>query len=813
MKTHAQVVIIGAGIVGCSAAYHLAQLGWHDCVVIDQGPLFATGGSTSHAPGLVFQTNSIKAMCELALRTVKIYNSLELDGEPAFYSVGSLEVAYTPERWQDLRRRRGYAASWGLAGELLSPSEARQHIPLLDDTKIYGAYYVPTDGIAKALRAAEALARGAMAAGVEFHGNTTVTGFDIRDGRVRAVETDQGRIEAEYVLICAGIWGPKVGRLAGIPISLTPVEHQYVRTGPLPELAGETREVVHPILRHQDRAMYFRQIGDSYGIGSYYHEPLLRSADEIRRPGASPMMPSLMPFTPDHFERAWESAVELLPALRNAELVSKINGMFSFTPDGQPLMGESHIRGLWLAEAIWVTQGGGAGQAIAEWMVSGAPWLDLRECDLHRFEPHVASPSYVRARGAQQYREVYDIIHPLQQMEQPRPLRVSPFYQRQLELGAHFFEGRGWERPQWYEANAHLVQGELTQGQRSGWAARNWSPIIAAEHQATRTGVALFDMTPLTRIEVVGNDALAFLQRLTTNQLDLPIGSLVYTAMCDVRGGVRSDVTVARLDQQRFQVACNGPQDLAWMRQNIGEREHVFIHETTAGTCGIGLWGPRAREVLQPLCDADLSNEAFPYLSARQIYVGEVPVLALRVSYVGELGWELYTSADYGLRLWDLLWQAGQPAGIIAAGRGAFDSLRLEKGYRLWGNDMHTEYTPYEAGIGFTVKLDKGEFIGREALQAAKAQGPRRKLSCLVFDDPTVIVLGKEPILIDGQIVGYVTSANFGYTVGKSIAYGYLPPEQAKPGSRVEIEYFGERYPATVAKDPLFDPKGERLRQ
>lgn len=812
MREEAELVIIGAGIVGCSVAYHLAQKGQRDTVVLDQGPLFETGGSTSHAPGLVFQTNSSKTMAELAMYAVKLYSELELDGQPCFYGVGSLEVAYTEERWEDLKRKLGFATAWGLPAELISAEAAREKLPLLDHTKIHGAYYVPSDGIAKAVRACEAMARVAQQQGATFYGNTTVTGIEVEDGRVQAVVTLQGRIKTGRVLLCAGIWGPRVGRMVGVHIPLTPVQHQYVKTAPLPELAGESREVAHPILRHQDRAMYFRQQADCYGVGSYQHEPLLVEPDEIRKHGDGPVMPSIQPFTPEHFARPWDSAVELLPALKDAELTYRINGMFSFTPDGLPVLGESHTaRGFWVAEAVWVTHGGGVGKVMAEWLIDGAPSIDLRECDINRFEPHALSPAYVKARGAQQYREVYDIIHPLQQMEQPRPLRVSPFHERFQALDAVCFEGRGWERPQWFAANKSLLD-EYAVPARSGWAARYWSPIIGAEHLATRERVALYDMTPLTKIEVMGRGALPLLQHLTTNQLDRPIGSVVYTAMLDERGGVKSDITVARLGENHFQIGLNGLVDEAWIRDHLPSDGSVYMRDITSSICALGLWGPRARDVLRQLCPDDLSNEAFRYFKARQIFVGEVPVLALRLSYVGELGWELYAPAEYRLRLWDLLWQAGQPFGMIAAGRGAFDSLRLEKGYRLWGSDMHTEYNPYEAGLGFAVNLDKGDFIGREALLRIKEQGVTRRLCCLTIEDAAQVVMGKEPIRDGSRVLGYVTSANFGYMVGKSIAYGYLPIDYATPGTRVEIEYFGNRYGATVGNEPLYDPKMVRLR-
>ena len=564
-----QVVIIGAGIVGCSAAYHLTQLGWTDIVVLDQGPLFHTGGSTSHAPGLVFQTNISKTTCELAMYTVKLYSELEVDGQPCFYGVGSLEVAHTPERMHDLRRRHGYATSWGLEGRLLSPAEATALVPLLDANQIHGAYHVPSDGIAKAVLAAEALARRAQERGAVFRGNSPVVAIEQEDGRVTAVVTPDARYETERVLLCAGIWGPKVSRLAGVQIPLTPVEHQYVRTGPLADLAGETREVVHPIVRHQDRAMYFRQHGDTYGIGSYYHEPLLVATEDIRPHGAGPVMPSIQPFTPQHFERAWSEAVKLMPPLGDAELVSKINGMFSFTPDGLPVMGESReLKDFWVAEAIWVTHGGGAGKVIAEWMATGAPSLDLREYDLNRFEQHAYSPSYVNLRGAQQYREVYDIIHPLQPLEHPRPLRVSPFHERFVERGAVCLEGRGWERPHWFGANETLLE-TYNISQRTGWEARWWSPIVGAEALHTRQHVALYDMTPLTKAELTGPGALAVLQHLATSNLDKRPGSITYTTLLDERGGIRSDVTITRLARDRFLLGLNGLIDLRWIEDHL----------------------------------------------------------------------------------------------------------------------------------------------------------------------------------------------------------------------------------------------------
>jgi glycine cleavage system aminomethyltransferase T/glycine/D-amino acid oxidase-like deaminating enzyme len=811
VEDRANVVIVGAGIVGCGAAEHLTKLGWSDVVVLDQGPLFEAGGSTSHAPGLVFQTNPSKTMTQLASYGVKRYSQLELDGKPCFYSVGGLEVAATLERWKDLKRRHGLATSWGVESALLSPEECVEKSPLLDPGKIYGGFYVPSDGLAKGVRISEAMAREAR--GAKFYGETEVIGIDVKNGRVEAVETSRGRIETENVLSCAGMWGPRVGRMARafVPL-LTPMQHQYAWTTPVPGLEPISEESDHVILRHQDHSMYFRQHGERYGVGSYRHRSMPVSPDEIGGYEPGETMPSIMEFTPGDFEGPWEESRRLLSALENTEIERGINGLFSFTPDGGSLLGESReVRGFWMAEAIWVTHAAGAARLIAEWMTDGTPSLDVSGLDVHRFDAYAKSPAYVLARSSQSFQEVYDIIHPQQPMEEPRPLRTSPFYPRQRELGAYFLEASGWERPQWYAANDSLLA-EYDVPEMEEWAGRYWSPIVGAEHQATRERVALYDMASLKKAEVSGPGTLEFLQKLNTNQLDKPVGSVTYTLMLDEKGGVRSDITVARLEEDHFQVGLNGPRDIEWVERHLPGDGSVQIRDISGGTCCVGVWGPAARELVQSLSPDDLSNESFGFFKVKRIYVGEVPVVALRVSYVGELGWELYTTADMGLRLWDLLWEAGRPFGVIAGGRGAFSGLRLEKGYRMWGTDMTTEHDPYEAGLAFAVKLEKGDFVGREALLRRKEKGLRRKLSCLLLDDPGVVVMGSEPVYYEGREVGYVTSAAYGYSIGQSIAYAWLPPGLSEEGKGVEIEYFGERHGATVAEEPLFDPAMKRMR-
>lgn len=824
LGSSAQVVVIGAGIVGCSAAFHLARLGITDVLVVDQGPLFATGGSTSHAPGLVFQTSGSQTMTQLARYTVERYGAEDLDGRPCFHQVGGIEVATTEARWEDLERKAGLAAAWGVEGELIDPGEVHRHIPQVDPAKILGGLHVPSDGVAKPVRAAEVMARDAQSRGVRFAGNTEVTGFEVSGGSVRAVHTSQGTVEAGRVLCCAGVWGPKVGALAGVSVPVQPLAHQYAVTTSVPGLTDDG-EVCQPILRHQNSSMYFRQIHDRYGVGSYQHRAIPVRADELSPTAAvgngaeAPSegggwkgMSSVHAFTPEDFAKPWSEGCDLLPVLRDTEVTEGMNGLFLFTADGAPVLGPSReIPNFWLAEAVWITHAGGVGLAIAEWMNGDVPSIDLRSADVRRFEDFAHSPSYVSERGAQNFREVYDVVHPQQPPEHPRPVRTSPFHARQQQLGALFLEANGWERPHWFASNAGETAGREI-APPGEWAGRYWSPNAAAEHLVTRERVAMFDMTSLARAEVGGPGALGLLQRLTTNQLDRKPGYVTYTLMLEPTGGVRADITVARLAENTFQVGCNGQRDIAWLKAHADST--TTVRDITGGTCCIGLWGPYARDVLESLTSDDVTHEGFRFFRAKQIFVGEVPVTALRLSYVGELGWELYTSAEFGLRLWDLLAAAGEPYGIIPGGRAAFNGMRLEKGYRAWGSDMWSLHTPDEAGLAFAVKPDKGDFVGRDELLRRREEPVRRKLCCVSVDDGTVL-MGSEPLFAheaERESIGFTTSAGYGYSLGESLAYAWLPSELAAEGTRAHVAYFGTRHPVTVTADPAFDPEMKRMR-
>jgi glycine cleavage system T protein len=809
MRDEARAVIIGAGIAGSSIAFHLTELGWREVVVLEQGPLH--GGTTSHAPGLVGQLRSSVSLTRLLMDSVALYRKLEVEGAPGYFEVGSLRLASSKARLEELKRQVGFAKGVGLEAEILSPAEAKRLFPLMKARGVQGALYLPTDGSARAPILARAMAQAARERGAELQSGRRVTGFQVERGRIRAVETSQGPIKTEVAVVAAGIWSPRIGRLLGVPIPLVPMQHQYAMTAPLPALSGGAR---FPNLRDPDKLVYFRQDGESLVLGGYERDPVPFPVDSIPD---SPD-PTVRPFDEPRFQSLLEASRERIPSLEGVELVKRVNGLESFTPDGEFILGESsRVRGFWVACgfcAHGVSGSGGVGKAIAEWIVEGEPRLDLWHMDLRRFGQHAASPRYIEERATEVYSTYYDLSYPGKEKESARGLRLSPAYARLKALGAVFGEKSGWERPNWFTSNESESEGQGWPEPR-GWAARAWSPAIGAEHRATRERVALFDETSFSKMEVEGPGSLSFLERIAANRMDRPPGSVTYTQMLNRRGGIECDLTVTRLSEERFRLVTGtafGLHDLSWIRSHLPAGGSVQARDITSSLSCIGVWGPRARELVQAVSDSDFSNEGFPYLTAREVTIGEVRALAVRVTYVGELGFEIYAPMECGLRLWDTLWEAGRPLQAAAAGYRAIDSLRLEKGYRYWSADIHSENNPFEAGLGFAVKLDKGDFLGREACLAAKERGVTRKLACLTLEEPAAVALGGEPILESGRIVGRVTSGGYGYTVRRSIAYGYLPAELARPGTRLEVELFGERFPAAVEKEPLYDPKGEKIR-
>ena len=822
-----RVVIIGAGIVGTNLADELVSRGWHDITVIDQGPLDMPGGSTSHAPGLVFQTNPSKTMTQFAKYTVEKLLSLERDGQSCFNQVGGLEIATTPERLEELKRKHGYASAWGIEASVISPEECLKLHPNLNKAMVLGGLHIPSDGLALAARAVQLLITKTREAGVRYLGSTPVTGIERSEGHVTGVTTPDGSVPADIIVSCAGFWGVEVGAMIKLPIPLLPLAHQYVKTTTMPALAGHNQQpngASLPILRHQDQDLYYREHGDQIGIGYYGHKPMPVSAASL---GMTPKdvddkhMPSRLEFTSEDFDPAWEESKKLLPMLKDTTIADGFNGIFSFTPDGGPLIGQApHLDGFFVAEAVWVTHSSGVARTLAEILTTGHSTIDLADCDLNRFEEVQLTSSYISETSSQNFVEVYDILHPLQPKTSPRNLRVSPFHARQIALGAVFLEAGAWERPHYFTSNSHLIASLPASAKptpRDPWSSRFYSPIAAAEAYHTRNAVAMYDMTPLRRLEVIGPGAVDLLQRLCTGDVSKKPGAVTYTLFLNENGGVRSDLTVARIEEELFQVGVNGPVDTAYVSRAARVQNRttpsrwVAVRDVTGGTCCIGLWGPRARDVVTSVTDDDFSNKGLRFFRCKKASIAGIPVVAMRLSYVGELGWEIYTSADRGQALWDALWKAGEQHGVIAAGRSAFNSLRLEKGYRSWGADMTTEHGPYEAGVGFAVKKGKVGFVGCAAIEGCSEESAKQRLRCLTIDDGLSMAMGKEPVFVGGVAKGYVTSAAFGYTVGKPVAYAWLPGAVAV-GDEVEIEYFGKRIAATVTAEPLYDPDMSRLR-
>jgi glycine cleavage system aminomethyltransferase T/glycine/D-amino acid oxidase-like deaminating enzyme len=798
VKSAARAVVIGGGVGGCSILYWLTRLGWGDVVLCERAGL--TSGSTFHSAGLVGQLRGSLSLTRMMMSSVELYRTLgdEVELETGWHEVGSLRLASSQERMEELARQAGWAKTFGLPLQLVSAADAQGLFPPMSTEGVLGAAYLPSDGYIDPSQLTFALAEGARRRGAEIYTNTRVTAIAVDRNRVTGVVTDQGEIQAEIVVDAGGIFAGEIGHLAGVNVPVVPMAHEYLITKP------HDVPLDVPTMRDPSLLVYFR--GESGGLvmGGYERHPAPWSLDGIPADFNGKLLAEDWP----RFEELMEGALVRVPELGDAEVIKLINGPEAFTPDGEFILGPSDVRGFWIAAgfcAHGLAGAGGMGQLLAEWIVEGLPSLDVWEMDSRRFGRHYESREYTLARTTEVYSTYYDVKYPGHERSAGRPLRVSPTYARAQELGAVFGEKSGWERVNWFEPNAALGDESL---RPRGWAGRVWSPAIGAEHVACRTTAALFDETSFGKIEVVGEEAADFLERLSDNKVARDVGAITYTQMLNQRGGIECDFTVTRLADDRFRIVTGtafGRHDLAWIR--LHAPDGVQVEDVTSRYACLGLWGPAARAILEPLTTEEL---AFPYMRARELAVGSVPCLALRVTYVGELGWELYCPVEYGLRLWDTISEGGREHGLVAGGYKAIDSLRLEKGYRVWGSDISPEDTPFEAGLGFAVKLEKGDFIGRDALLTADE--PTRRLACVVLDDPRSVALGSEPVRVGGEIVGRVTSGGYGYTVERSIAYAYLPSSSAAPGTRVEVEIFGEWIQGTATEEPLFDPKGERIR-
>ena len=804
MKNHARAVVIGGGVGGASILYWLARLGWTDVVLVERAQV--TSGSTFHSAGLVGQLRGSLSLTRMMMNSVELYRALqeETGRETGWHEVGSLRLASSQERMEELTRQAAWAKTFGLPLELVSAEEARAMFPPMTADGVLGAAFLPTDGYIDPSQLTFALVEGARRRGAEVDEHTRVTGIEVRDGRVSKVVTDKGDIATELVVNAGGMFAPEIGRMAGVNVPLVPFAHEYLITRP----SGLPLDM--PTMRDPSLLVYYRPESGGLVMGGYERKPAPWALDGV----PADFNGRLLEPDWERFEPLMENAVVRTPSLRDAEVVRLVNGPEAFTPDNEFILGPTEVRGFWVAAgfcAHGLAGAGGMGRLVAEWIVDGRPSLDAWEMDSRRFGRAYSSREYTLARTYEVYSTYYDVKYPGHERTAGRPLRVSPVYTRLADLGAAFGEKSGWERVNWFEPNG--TQGD--QGLRPrGWAGRLWSPAIGVEHLACRTSAAIFDFTSFAKIEVRGAGAAEFLEGLCVNRVARGAGALTYTQMLNDGGGIECDFTVTRLDERRFRIVTGtafGMHDLSWIRDHAPAGGSVEVEDVTSAYACIGLWGPRAREILQPLTPSDVSNGGFPFMTARELAIGSVPCLALRVTYVGELGWELYCPSEYGLRLWDTLREAGHELGLVPGGYKAVDSLRLEKGYRVWGADINSETDPYQAGLGFCVKLDKGEFIGRRALLAKRERPAETALRCIVLDDPRAVVLGSEPVRTGGEIVGRVTSGGYGYAVERSIAYAYVPAD-CTVGTPVEIDIFGSWVGGSIAAEPLYDPKGARVR-
>ncbi|MCW2769586.1 MAG: glycine cleavage system protein [Aeromicrobium sp.] len=834
LPSHARVVVIGAGIVGNSLVHHLAQLGWRDIVQIDKGPLPNPGGSTGHASNFIFPVDHSREITDLTLDSMRQYQEMGV-----FTESGGYEVARTEERMEELRRRMSSAKAWGIPSEIVTPEQVAEKVPFLDPSVIVGAFYTPSVGVVDSLRAGTIMRERALELGaLQVVATVEVEGLDVEGGRIKRVRTSGGDIEADTVVIACGVWSPRIARMAGAHIPLTPAVHQMISVGPVPQLAGTVGEISFPIIRDMDTFCYERQHGGDMEVGSYAHRAILHDPDDIPSIEQSRLSPTEMPFTADDFDQQLEQALELMPeVLGNPEVEIRyaINGLLSLTPDGSPILGETpEVKGLWSAAAVWIKEGPGVGRAVAEWMTDGNPEIDVHQSDIARFYPHQQTKQHVAARTTEAFNKTYGIVHPSEQWQSDRQARLAPMHTRQRELEAMFFETAGWERPHWYASNEGLLgeYGDAVMPREHEWDARWWSPIIHAEHLAMRERAAIVDLSAFSIFDVTGPGAFDAVQRIAVAQMNVAPGRVVYTPVIDERGGFRADLTIMRLGESHFRVVTGGAHgnlDRKWFRDHMPADGSAQVTDQTSAFTTIGVWGPRARDILGTLTDSDISHDAFRFGSCRPIELGSTQVLASRISYVGELGWELYVPMESGARLWDLVSDAGRPHGLVPAGIGVYGTTgRMEKGYRAYGAELDSERTIIEAGMQ-RPKVKDADFIGREAYVKQRGEDPLAVMCTLTVDDHTSAsgvaryMLGGEPIvapdgepLVDGHgHRSYVTSAGSAPSLGKHLLMAYLPPEQAVVGTRLAVDYMQERYPVTVGSADatgLFDPDNERIR-
>jgi glycine cleavage system T protein len=809
LPSHARVVVIGGGIAGCSVAYHLTKLGWRDVLLLERRDISC--GTTWHAAGLVGQLRATQNLTRLAKYGGDLYERLEAETGQAtgFRRPGSLSLARNAERMHELKRLASMARCFDVDVEVITPAEAGRRWPLMRTDDLVGALWLPRDGRTNPTDTTLALAKGARQRGATILENAAVTGIRVENGRVASVMTPGGEVACEVVVNCAGMWAREVGRMAGVTVPLHASEHFYMVTEPM---AGVTPDL--PVLRDPDGYIYVREEVGGLLMGGF--EP-------VAKPWGMSGIPedftfSLLPEDWEHFQVLMEQALIRIPTLESAPVRRHVNGPESFTPDGRYLLGEApECRNFFVAagfNSIGIASGAGAGRAVAEWIVGGEPPMDLWDVDIRRVAPFQANPAYLRDRTVEMVGVLYAIHWPFQQPATARGVRKSALHDRVAARGACFGAVMGWERANWY----------ATQGMepvyRYSYGRQNWFPCAAAEHRAVREAVGLFDQSSFCKLRLDGPDALTVLQRLCANDVDVAPGRLVYTQMLNARGGIEADLTVTRLASNAFLVvtsASASTHNSHWIRRHLGEARAVLT-DVTSSEAVLGVMGPRSRELLARLTDADLSNAAFPFLSSQEIWLASAPVRAARVTYVGELGWELYVPTEFAGTVYDAVVAAGDGLGLRHAGYHAMDSLRIEKAYRSWGHDLGCEDSPLEAGLGFAVRFDKRvPFTGRDALLAQREKPLARRLLVFVLDDPEPLLYHDEPVWRDGVLVGRIASGAFGHTLGRSIGLGWVShpdgvTEAFVTSGRWEIEIACERRGARAQLAPPYDPKSLRVR-
>lgn len=770
MQDRAQVVIIGGGIVGCSTAYHLTKMGWQDVVIIDKGEL--TSGSTWHAAGLVGQLRSERNITRMLQYSVSLYDQLEAETglTTGWKMSGCLHLAKTPERMYELKKGATTARSFGLEMNIITPSEAKTLFPIMDESDVVGAAFMPTDGQADPAGITQAMAKGARNRGCKIYENTLITGFEFDKRRVKAVKTDKGDIRCEIVVNATGMWGYQVGRMLGVNVPLVPFQHQFMVTEVIPGVPPDL-----PTLRDKDNLLYYKEEVGGLVMGGYERNGIPWSVDGV----ANDFISQLLEPDYDHFQSLADPAMVRTPCLEEAGIARLVNGPEAFTPDGDAIMGPApELDNCFVAagfNAFGIAAGGGAGRMMAEWIIEGEPSLDIWPLDIRRFGPYHNSRSYNLERTSELYGKHYTIHWPHEEHKSARGVRRSPLYYLLKEKGAVYGAKYGWERANWFAPKGVEPQDGRT------FEVPNWFEHVAAEHKNARENVVLIDQSSFCKFEVGGPGALEFLNRLCSNQVDRPVGKVVYTQMCNERGTIECDMTIGRIAEEKFFLVVGTAFGLRvswWLDQHLPADGSVSVKEVTSAHAVINIIGPKSRELLQRVSPADFTHEGFAFGTCREFIVGSAPVMAFRITYVGELGYELYIPTEFACHVYETLWEAGQDLGIANAGYRAISSLHLEKGYADWGSELTPEYSPYDAGLGFAVALDKDDFAGKAALEGIREQGAKWKLCSFTFDaGKPVMVQSSAPIIHRGKVIGTTTSAGFGHTVAKTICYGYIPCE------------------------------------